>query len=74
MIERQLLAQVEDPVPGRIDVLNSAVKFADASVGVHGHAPTLDEHSEAVLKALLGDDDARVAPPLESGVLRREAV
>ena len=59
---------------GRIDVLNSAPKCSHASVEVRGPAPKLGEHSESVLRELLGYDDDRMATLQAGGVLRFEEV
>lgn len=70
VIERGLIAPVDDPVLGRIDVINSAVKFREASVGVRGHAPTLGEHNDAVLRERLGMSEEEIARLHASSVLR----
>lgn len=74
VIARQMIKSVDDPVLGRIDVINSAPKFSNASVEVRGPAPQLGEHNEAVLRELLGYDDARVTALQASGVLKYEAI
>lgn len=74
VLERGLTAAVDDPVLGRIDVINSPVKFADARVGVRGHAPMLGEHNEAVLRDVLGYDADRIAALRAGGALREEAI
>ena len=68
--ERGLVTEVDDPVLGRIEVINAAVKFREAQVGVRSHAPTLGEHNEAVLRGLLGFDAERIAQLRAQGVLR----
>jgi crotonobetainyl-CoA:carnitine CoA-transferase CaiB-like acyl-CoA transferase len=74
VIERRLIAEVDDPVLGRIEVINSAVKFREASVGVRSHAPTLGEHNEAVLRDLLGYSEEQISKLGEQGVLREAKV
>lgn len=70
--ERGLLAAVDDPILGRIDVINSAVKFRESSVGVRAHAPTLGEHNESVLRDLLGLSEPEIDAIRAAGVLRGE--
>jgi crotonobetainyl-CoA:carnitine CoA-transferase CaiB-like acyl-CoA transferase len=67
---RALLRQVDDPVYGPIEVVNAAPRYAGASAEVRGPAPRLGEHNEAVLRALPGYDDDRVAALRAAGVLR----
>ena len=67
---RGLVAEVDDPVLGRIEVINSAVKFWESEVGVKSHAPTLGEHNEAILRDLLGLDAQSIAQLRAQGVLR----
>ena len=74
VIARQMITSVDDPVLGRIDVINSAPKFADASVGVRGPAPMLGQHNETVLRDLLGYDDEKCAALVAAGVLRQAAI
>ena len=71
---RGMIAPVDDPVLGRIDVINAAAKFDDAHVGVRGPAPTLGQHNQAVLRDLLGYDEAAIAALTTSGVLRQEVM
>ena len=74
VIARQMITSVDDPVLGRIDVINSAPKFADASVGVRGPAPMLGQHNETVLRDLLGYDEEKCAALVAAGVLRQAAI
>jgi len=67
---RALLARVEDPVHGPIEVINAAQKYAGADVGVKGPAPRLGEHNTEVLREVLGYDDARIEALRAAGVLR----
>lgn len=69
---RRLLAEVDDPVLGRIEVVNSSVKYANATAAVRGHAPMLGEHNEDVLRRVLGYTEERIAALGDNGLLRRE--
>jgi crotonobetainyl-CoA:carnitine CoA-transferase CaiB-like acyl-CoA transferase len=51
------------------DMLPFPVKFSGESLPEPAMAPTVGEHSEAVLKRLLGYDDARLAALREAGAL-----
>ena len=74
VLAREMIAPVDDPVLGRIDVINTAAKFSDASVGVSAPAPTLGEHNSSVLSDLLGYDAQKIAALTSAGVLRTEAI
>jgi crotonobetainyl-CoA:carnitine CoA-transferase CaiB-like acyl-CoA transferase len=72
VIARELLTPVEDPVLGRIEVVNSAVKYADSSAFVRGHAPMIGEHNDDVLQNVLGYSAERIATLHAAGVLKHE--
>ena len=67
---RRLVSPIDDPVAGPIEVVDSAFKYDRAEARVRGPAPRLGEHNEAVLRELLGYDDARIDALASSGVLR----
>lgn len=69
---RNLTTAIDDPILGRIDVINSAVKYANSEAVVRGHAPTLGEHNDLVLRELLGYSDERIDSLRMQGVLRSE--
>lgn len=69
---RRLLAEVDDPVLGRIEVVNSSIKYANGTAAVRGYAPTLGEHNEDVLRRVLGYTDERIAALRDKGLLRSE--
>jgi formyl-CoA transferase len=70
---RELLAEVDDPVLGRIEVINSAIKYANSEARVRGHAPMLGEHNDEVLREVLGYSDERIAALRDKGVLQSAA-
>lgn len=74
VLARGGIAPVDDPILGRIDVVNTAAKFADARVGVRGHAPTLGEHNASVLREVLGYSEQRIAELKTAGVLREQVI
>ena len=73
VLARNLTTPVDDPVLGRIDVVNSAVKLASSTAMVRGPAPMLGEHNDAVLRELLGYSDERIEALRASNVLRQDA-
>ena len=72
VIARGLVKPIDDPLLGRIDVISSAVKYANSSAEVRGHAPTLGEHNDAVLSGVLGYSAERIAALRAQGVLKSE--
>ncbi len=46
------------------------VKFLGETLPAPGKAPTVGEHSEAVLREVLGYDDAKIAALDDAGALR----
>ena len=70
VVERHLLAEVDDPVFGRIEVVDSPIRGAGGDAGVRGPAPRLGEHNAQVLHGLLGYDVARIDALRAAGVLR----
>ncbi|MBW2313399.1 MAG: CoA transferase, partial [Deltaproteobacteria bacterium] len=52
------------------DMLPFPVKFLGETLPAPGKAPTVGEHSEAVLREVLGYDDAKIAALDDAGALR----
>ena len=69
---RELTKAIDDPLLGRIDVVNSAVKYANSEASVRGHAPMLGEHNDDVLHELLGYSAERIAALRTQGVLKSD--
>ena len=72
--DRGLTVQVEDPILGPHDQINSAFKYENAESGVRGPAPMLGEHNEQVLREELGYDEARIANLRACKVVRTERI
>lgn len=70
---RKLVKAIDDPVLGRIDVVNSAVKYKNSEASVRGHAPMLGEHNDDVLRETLGYSSERIATLHAQGVLKQDA-
>ncbi len=69
---RELVVDVDDPLLGRIEVINSAFRYKNATSGVRGPAPLLGAHNVEMLEHLLGYTPERIQALQESGVLRAE--
>jgi len=72
VLARELVKAVDDPLLGRIEVISSAMKYANSSAEVRGHAPMLGEHNDAVLSGVLGYSAERIAALSAQGVLKAE--
>src|SRR5205085_9563966 len=68
---RELVTPVDDPVLGRIDVVNSSIKYLNSEARVRGPAPMLGEHNAEVLAEVLGYSEERIAALRDEGVLQR---
>jgi crotonobetainyl-CoA:carnitine CoA-transferase CaiB-like acyl-CoA transferase len=69
---RNLLTEVDDPVLGRISVINSSIKYANGEARVRGHAPMLGEHNAEILREVLGYSNERIEALRTNGLLRSE--
>ena len=66
--QRGFIHTLDHPVHGEIQLLGWAPQMSESRVELHA-APLLGEHSDEVLAADLGLDDARLAALHESGVV-----
>ena len=66
--EREVLAEVPDPVAGRIHVAGKMIKFGRTPMVV-GSAPTVGEHTEEVLSGVLGYSADAIAELRAEGVV-----
>jgi crotonobetainyl-CoA:carnitine CoA-transferase CaiB-like acyl-CoA transferase len=70
VLARELITEVDDPVLGRIDVVNSSIKYLNSEARVRGPAPMLGEHNAEVLSEVLGYSSERIAALRDKGVLQ----
>jgi crotonobetainyl-CoA:carnitine CoA-transferase CaiB-like acyl-CoA transferase len=70
---RHLTAEVDDPLLGRIEVINSAFRYSNAASGVQGPAPMLGQHNAEVLQTILGYTPDQIQTLQASSVLRQES-
>ena len=69
--ERELLVEVDDPVAGKIHAAGKMIKLSRTPMVV-GPAPSVGEHTEEVLTAILGYSAERVQSLIGEGVLRSQ--
>jgi crotonobetainyl-CoA:carnitine CoA-transferase CaiB-like acyl-CoA transferase len=70
VLARELITEVDDPVLGRIDVVNASIKYLNGEARVRGPAPMLGEHNADVLGEVLGYAKDRIAALRDKGVLQ----
>lgn len=66
---RGMLTSTEHAVAGEIPVLRNPIRFSATPVGEATAPPTLGQDTDAVLRELLGRDDAQIAQLRGAGVL-----
>jgi len=66
---REMLVEVEHPVIGRLPLANTPVKLSRTPGGIKGPSPAVGQHTDEVLRALLGLSDAELARLREGGVI-----
>ncbi|NKB56544.1 MAG: hypothetical protein GKS00_09425 [Alphaproteobacteria bacterium] len=71
---RGLTVTIEDPLLGQTELVNSAFRYANATSGVNGPAPTLGQHNDEILRDELGYDPDRVNALKTASVLREEQI
>ena len=66
---RQMVVEVEHPTAGPVRLPGIPVKFGGTPARVQGPPPLLGEHTDDVLRGILGLDDAAVAALRTDGVI-----
>jgi len=66
---REMAVEVEHPTAGRIRLPGIPVKFAGTPAQIQGAPPRLGEHTDAVLRGVLGLSDAEVAALRAAGAI-----
>jgi CoA:oxalate CoA-transferase len=66
---REMLVEVEHPRIGRFTLPNTPVKLSRTPGGVHGPSPDVGEHTDDVLRELLGLPDEEIARLRDAGAI-----
>jgi CoA:oxalate CoA-transferase len=66
---REMLVEVEHPRVGRFPLPNTPVKLSRTPGGVWGPSPGIGQHTDEVLRDLLGLDDGEIARLQEAGAV-----
>ena len=67
--EREMVVRMPHPRRRDMPLLANPIKFSDTPVQYRMHPPALGEHTEDVLRAMLGYDDERLAQLRVGGVI-----
>ena len=67
---RNMLVEIDQPKIGRIKIAGSPIRLSETPGEVYAPAPLLGEHSEEVLKDVLGYSQEKVSSLLKEGVIK----
>lgn len=66
---RRMLAEVEQPLVGKMRIANSPIRLSETPGHVYQPAPLLGQHTEEVLKGLLGFSQEQIAQLQGEGIV-----
>jgi CoA:oxalate CoA-transferase len=69
---RKMLIEIDQPRVGKMKIAGSPIRLSETPGGVYAPAPLLGEHSEAVLKEILGYAQAEIGTLKAEGVINKE--
>lgn len=61
VLAREMIVELEHPIAGKMKVAGNPIKMSLTPGSVEDPAPLLGQHTDEILKELLGWDDARIA-------------
>ncbi|KAJ2659846.1 hypothetical protein IWW48_003252 [Coemansia sp. RSA 1200] len=67
LLARRVVRQIDHPFVGPIRLVGPAVHYSCSDVGIRRPPPMLGQHTELVLRSVLGYSDAQVAHAVRSG-------
>ena len=67
---REMLVEVEHPVAGTLPLANTPVRLSRTPGGIKGPSPAIGQHSDEVLRELLGIESAELERLRESDVIQ----
>jgi succinate--hydroxymethylglutarate CoA-transferase len=67
---RNMVVEVEHEQCGPLKLVNSPVKYSETKPRIRSPPPTLGQHTDAILKELLGYSDGQIEVLRQKGVVR----
>lgn len=64
-----MVVEIEHPACGPIKMVNTPVKYSYSEPGIRSPPPLLGEHTNEILRQLLGMDDTQINELRERGVV-----
>lgn len=68
---RKMLVEIDQPIVGKMRIANSAIRLSETPGEVYAPAPVLGQHTDDVLKEVLGYSSETIAGLKEAGVINR---
>jgi CoA:oxalate CoA-transferase len=66
-----MLAEIDQPAVGKMRIVGSSIRLSETPGEVYAPAPVLGQHSEEVLRDVLGYDQAEIDGLKEAGIINR---
>lgn len=68
---RNMLVEIDQPAVGKMRIANSPIRLSETPGQVYAPAPVLGQHSEDVLRTVLGYSQAEIDKLKEAGIINR---
>jgi len=68
---RKMLVEIDQPIVGKVRISNSAIRLSETPGEVYAPAPVLGQHSEDILRDVLGYSPEKIGQMKEAGVINR---
>jgi len=67
---RNMLVEVEQPIAGKVKIAGSPIHLSETPGKIYAHAPLLGEHTEEILREILGYSRQEIDSLMAQGVLK----
>lgn len=69
VLARNMVTEVEHPACGPIKLVNTPIKYSEATPGIRSPPPTLGQHTDEILGGLLDYEEADIARLKSEGII-----
>ena len=69
VLARGMIQSVEHPICGPIKLVNTPVKYSESKPGIRKPPPTLGQHTDEVLKEVIGMEASEIESLKEAGII-----